>query len=145
MKKMILMLAIAISGLTAFASDETVSKKVLDAFGQEFESAKEVSWTTEANYYKAQFSFNGQQVAAYYSLEGELMGLTRNITSLDLPINLQVGLKKNYADYWISDLFEVTKSDSTGYYITLENADTSIVLKATADTDWSVFRKAKKI
>ena len=139
------MLAIAISGLTAFASDETVSKKVLDAFGQEFVSAKEVTWTTGANYYRAQFSFNGQQVAAYYSVDGELIGLTRNITSLDLPINLQVDLKKHYADYWISDLFEVTRSDSTGYYITLENADTSIVLKASADSDWSVFRKAKKI
>ena len=145
MKKMIMMLAVTISSIVAFASDEKVSQKVLDAFREEFASAKEVTWTAGADFYKAQFTFNEQIVTAFYSNEGELLGLTRNITSLDLPMNLQASLKKSYADFWISDLFEVTKSDSTGYYITLENADTMIVLKAGADSDWNVYKKSRKI
>lgn len=144
MKKMILALAITISTLSAFASDEKISAKVLDAFKTEFTTAKEVSWTAGENYYRAAFIFNDQHVQAFYSLEGELIGLTRYITSLDLPMNLQTSLKKSYTDYWISDLFEVTKSDSTGYYITLENADSVIVMKATATDNWSVYKKAKK-
>ena len=32
--------------------------------------------------------------------------------------------------YWVSDLVEVSKSDGTYYYITLENADTQLVLKS---------------
>ena len=144
MKKMILVLAITISTLSAFASDEKISAKVLDAFKTEFTTAKEVSWTAGENYYRAAFTFNDQHVQAFYSLEGELIGLTRYITSLDLPMNLQTSLKKSYTDYWISDLFEVTKSDSTGYYITLENADSVIIMKATATDNWSVYKKAKK-
>ena len=84
-------------------------------------------------------------VNAFYNTEGELMGLTRNITSLELPMNLQASLKKSYEDFWISDLFEITRSNTTGYYITLENADAKIVLKATAGEDWSVYKKVKKV
>ena len=145
MKKMILMLAITLSTVCAFASDETVNAKVLESFRSEFASAKEVNWSTGSNYFQAEFTFNEQRVTAYYNTEGELLGLTRFITSLDLPMNLQASLKKSYADFWISDLFEVTKSDSTGYYITLENADTKIIMKASAENDWSVYKKVKKI
>ena len=145
MKKIILLLAITISTFSAFARDEEkVSAKVLNAFQTEFTSAKEVNWTAGDNYYKAVFTFNDQHVQAFYSLEGELLGITRYITLLDLPMNLQTSLKKSYTDYWVSDLFEVTKSDSTGYYITLENADSVIILKATAMDNWSVYKKAKK-
>ena len=142
---MITVLAIAISSLSAFASDETVSKKVLDAFQTEFAAAKEVNWTVSSNYYKAEFTFNEQHVSAFYNTDGELLGITRYITALDLPMNLQASLKKNYSDFWISDLFEVTKSDNTGYYITLEDADTVLILKATAENDWNVYKKVKKI
>jgi hypothetical protein len=144
MKKIILMLAITISTLSAFAGEE-VNPRVLASFKNEFASAKEVAWTVTADYFKAEFTFNGQYVNAFYNTDGELMGLTRNITSLDLPMNLQASLKKSYEDFWISDLFEITRSNNTGYYITLENADSKIVLKATAGEDWSVYKKVKKV
>lgn len=144
MKKIILTLAIAISTLGAFAGEE-VNPKALASFKNEFASAKEVTWTVTAEYFKAEFTFNGQYVNAFYNADGELMGLTRNITSLELPMNLQASLKKTYEEFWISDLFEITRSNSTGYYITLENADTKIVLKATVGEDWSVYKKAKKV
>lgn len=145
MKKIILVLAIIATTLSSFASDEKVTTRVLDAFNNEFTSAKEVSWSSGENFYKAEFTFNGQRVHAFYAADGELMGLTRFITSLELPMSLQASLKKSYSEYWISDLFEVTKSDRTGYYITLENADTKIVLKASADEDWSAYKKTRKI
>lgn len=144
MKKIILMLAITISTLSAFAGEE-VNPRVLASFKNEFASAKEVAWTVTADYFKAEFTFNGQYVNAFYNTDGELMGLTRNITSLELPMNLQASLKKSYEDFWISDLFEITRSNITGYYITLENADSKIVLKATAGEDWSIYKKVKKV
>jgi hypothetical protein len=45
MKKMIMTLAIAISTLSAFAGEENVTPKVLDAFKTKFKTAKEVEWT----------------------------------------------------------------------------------------------------
>ena len=141
---MILTLAIVVSTLGAFAGEENVSPKVLDAFKTEFNTAKEVEWTIGSNYYKATFTYNGKHVFAYYDTEGELMGLTRYISPVDLPIVLQSNLKKSYAAYWISDLFEVAKNNGTAYYITLENADTKIVLKAAEGNEWNVYQKTRK-
>ena len=128
MKKIIIMLAITISSLAVFAGEENVNTKVLNAFTREFAGAKDVKWTTNETYSKASFVYNGQYVYAFYQLDGELMAMTRNISSLDLPIKLQSGLKKGYEGYWISDLFEISNSDGTNYYITMENADSKIVL-----------------
>lgn len=140
---MILSLAIAVSTLSAFASDANVNQKVLDAFKTEFASAKEVEWSVGANYFKATFNYNGKYVFAFYSENGELLGLTRYLSPADLPLALQANLKKNYEGYWVSDLFEASKNDGTNYYITLENADSKIVLKSSGNS-WSVHNKIKK-
>jgi len=145
MKKMIMTLAIAVSSLAAFAGEENVSQKVLNAFNQEFVSAKQVEWATGNNYYRASFIYNNKHVFAYYDMEGELLALTRYISSMDLPLSLQTGLKKDYSDYWISDLFEVAKNEGTNYYITLENADTQLTLHSTGAGGWDVYKSAKKI
>jgi hypothetical protein len=145
MKKIIITLAVAISSLTAFAGEENVSSSVLKAFNKEFAGVKEVKWTTAENYYKAEFVFNGQNVTAFYQVDGEMMALTRNISSLELPISLQTNLKNNYSGYWISDLFEMSNSEGTSYYITMENADSKVVLKSVGSGKWTSFKKMSKI
>lgn len=145
MKKMILTLAIAISSLASFAAEETtVNATIQNAFNKEFAGATDVAWTIGKNSYKASFVMNNQRLMAYYTTDGELMGITRNLSSLDLPLNLQSGLKKNYNGYWISDLFEVSNNDGNSYYITLEKADESIVLEASNGGKWSVYKKITK-
>ena len=144
MKKIVLTLAIAISTLSAFAKDEKVATKVLDAFKSEFTSATEVEWTVGSSYYMATFTYNDKYVFAYYNEEGTLLGLTHYISSSELPFALQSSLKKDYSDYWISDLFEVVKNGTTNYYITLENADTKIVLQSIGGSSWEDFKKIRK-
>jgi|SRR5688572_23756897 len=144
MKKIIIMLAITISSLAVFAGEENVNSKVLNAFSREFAGAKDVKWTENETFYKASFVFNGQYVYAFYKLDGELMAMTRNISSLDLPMSLQTSLKKNYASYWISDLFEISNNDGTNYYITMESAGSKIVLKSSSGGNWSIFKKSAK-
>ena len=144
MKKMIMTLAIALSSLAVFAGEENVSQKVLDAFKNEFSIAQQVEWTVGDSYYKAAFVYNNQHVFAFYDMDGELIGLTRYMSSVDLPINLQLSMKKGNG-YWISDLFEVAKNESTTYYVTLETADTKIVLKSADGNSWENYQKTKKI
>lgn len=141
---MILTLAIAVSTFSAFAGEENVNQKVLNAFKKEFNTAREVEWTTGSNYYKATFVYNEKHVFAYYNENGELLGLTRYLSPVDLPMNLQKNLKNDFKEYWISDLFEIAKNDGTAYFLTLENADTKIVLKSTDSSNWSVYSKVKK-
>jgi hypothetical protein len=143
MKKMILTLAIIVSTFSAFAGEVKVSEKVLNNFNAEFSAAKEVEWTVANNYYMASFVYNEQYVFAYYNIEGELIGMTRNILQSDLPLTLQKDLKVGYTNYWISDLFEVSKKDGTSYYITLENAETKLVLKSSGGS-WNNYKKIKK-
>jgi len=144
MKRLLVTLTIALSfiSLSSFANDE-VSPRAIKSFNSSFKNATEVKWTITDDYYKADFALNGQYVSAYYDTEGKMMALTRNISSLQLPIALQAELKKGYDAYWISDVMEVANETGTSYYITLETADTQLVLKSEGDA-WSNFKKQRK-
>lgn len=145
MKKIVLTLAILISGIGyAFAGEAEVDARVLDAFRKDFNSASDITWTQAAHYYQASFLYHEQYVTAYYTTEGELMGLTRNISPVDLPLALQGDLKKNHSGYWISGLFEAATDKGTTYYITLEDADSSVVLRSSNARSWDTYKKVKK-
>ncbi len=146
MKKIILSIAMFVTfgTMSAFADSSNVNPKVLSAFNKDFKNAQSVEWSRGTNYYKASFSFNSNYVFAFYSTDGDLLGLTRNISSLDLPMNLQRSLKKDYSNFWITDLFELSNGNNTSYYITLENSDSRQVLKADANGEWSSFSKETK-
>ena len=129
----------------AFANkNDDVNYKVEATFKQEFAQAKDVSWQKTENYYKAAFRINNEVVTAYFTPDGEMLGIVHNMLSTQLPINLQTSLKKEYEDYWITELFEFSKSDGHGYYITIENADRIVTLQSTDGASWSTYNKAKK-
>ena len=146
MKKRILtwLLLVTISTGSAFANEETVSQQVLNSFKKEFVDAKDVNWQSTKEYVKATFSLNDQVMFAYYSQSGDLLAITRNISSEKLPISLLTSLKKNYGAYWISELFEMVADGNGTYYITLENADVELVLKSDEFGGWEVYKKSKK-
>jgi hypothetical protein len=143
MKKIILTLAIVIGTISAFAREAEVTKQVLNAFEKEFADAKDVSWTVSKDHYRACFIYNARYVFAFYTPDGELLAMSRYISSTDLPLNLLSSLKKNYSEYWITDLFEVAKSEGTQYVITVENADTKLILKA-GEGGWNVHERIRK-
>lgn len=148
MKKSLLSLALLLMiGVSAvFAGDsEGVSKKIVNAFRNDFAEAKDIKWQPSRDYVKVTFSLNNQVLFAWYSTdEGKLLGVVRNIVSSQLPIKLQSDLRRNYSDLWISDLFEVADQHSTTYYVTLENADNKLVLKSTGSQGWIMYKKEKK-
>jgi hypothetical protein len=144
MKRLLVTLTIALSfiSLSSFANDE-VSPRAIKSFNSSFKNATEVKWTITDDYFKADFALNGQYVSAFYDTDGKMVALTRNISSLQLPIALQAELKKGYDAYWISDVIEVANETDTSSYITLETADTQHVLKSEGDF-WNNFKKQRK-
>lgn len=145
MKKLILTLAIVASALCSFATEEErVNLVVLKSFQQEFAGAQDVQWTSAGSNFKAAFVFNNQHVFAFFTAAGELMGVTRNMTSLELPVTLQASLKKDYSQFWISNLFEISNAEGTHYYITLESADAKVILNSEG-AEWKSYKKASKI
>jgi hypothetical protein len=147
MKKRILSLALMLMiGLSStFANNaEGVNQKVMSSFKKEFANAKDVKWESGKDFVKATFTLNGQILFAYYSENGDMLAMTRNIVSSQLPIVLLNDLKKDYSNFWITDLFEMAADNETAYYVTLECSDNVIVLKSIDASNWEVFKREKK-
>jgi hypothetical protein len=149
MKKTILALAVILTvGLTsAFAANDGGNRPNVQAsFKNDFANARDISWQPAKAYTKVTFTLNDQILYAYYSNEtNELLAVERNISSLQLPINLFTSLKKEYDGYWISGLFEMAAQENTSYYVTLENRQETVVLKAMGSGEWTVYSRSKKM
>lgn len=146
MKKIVFVLGLVLTmGVCSAYPSERVSQKVLASFKSEFTNVQDVEWETGNNYFKAAFTMNEQRIFAFYNVDGQLLSIARNISSIQLPVNLYADLKNDYSKYWISDLFEVSNSEGLHYYVTLETADSKLVMHSGNGGSWSTYSKSKKI
>lgn len=148
MKFLVIMATVAASLFSNASSAKSftdVTPAVIQSFKSTYGQATEVNWSITDNFYKADFVLNGQYATVYYDCDGRFMATTRNITSLQLPITLQASLRKEYSDFWISELFELTNNEGTSYYVTLHKADTKITLKSASHSEWASFQKTSKL
>jgi hypothetical protein len=129
---------------TSFANGIDVSKNALSVFSETFVKATDVKWETSDSYYQASFRLNGQSLSALLSEEGDLIAVSRNILSTELPINLQVAFGKSFSGYWISDLAEYAIDGETRYYMTIENADKKIILENFGTYSWTSVKETGK-
>ena len=144
MKLILIILSFLTASFTVHAEEvSTVTPTVLKSFEKTFTSASEVYWVSNNEIAIADFKFNNQYMTAYYSIGGELLGIKKNLLSTQLPVLLGASLKEQYSDYWISDLMEYGNQGETTYYVTLENANTRIILKSNHNS-WSLFHKTDK-
>ena len=141
----ILMMTVSSFFTTTSNAADIISPKALKSFETIFATATEAAWTVTDNYYRVEFLLNGQTLNAFYNEEGKLIGVSRNISSLQLPIILQTELKKEFPENWITDLFEMSTDNGVEYYLTIEDAYTKTVLKSsTASSSWMLYKKLKK-
>jgi hypothetical protein len=144
--KILIGVFVLLTGISsAFANGkEEVNERIVKSFEKEFAGAQHVQWATTKDFVKVTFTLNEQVVYAFYEPNGNLLGVTRNIVSSQLPINLLTDLKKNYSTHWITDLFEMASNNDNVYYVTLENGDQKLVLKSSGTAGWEVYRKERK-
>ncbi|HEX9513762.1 MAG TPA: hypothetical protein VF939_24890 [Puia sp.] len=114
------------------------------SFRKDFKKAELMGYEASRQYTKLIFRMNDMVLFAFYSDNGELLAVTRNIRSNQLPISLLLELKKDYNDYWISDLFELYGEGQNSYYITIENADKKITLRSGNNTSWELYERRNK-
>ena len=147
MKKMIMALAfIAVTiGNAAFAGGGgKVDERIKRAFEKEYAGAADVKWFVYDEYIKVDFSLSGMQLAGFYSKDGRMLGVARNIYFSSLPLMLQIEQRKNYKNFWITGIYELANSDGTKYYLTLENANKTIKLGSTGSDNWEVIKEQEK-
>jgi hypothetical protein len=145
MKKILFLLMIV--GLSSFRSmanpGETIPASARTSFEKMFASAREVAWSQAEAYYRADFLFNGQYVQAYYSCSGTLIAMKKNILSTQLPLALEVSLRQNYSQFWITNVEEVSNEDGVYYIATLENGSSKVQLKSIT-TSWFQLHNSRK-
>lgn len=136
-------LALTLGATNSFATTNAfagpthgISGQISTAFQKDFNKAELVDYTSSKDYTRLTLKVNDMIVFAYYSEKGDLLAVTRNIKSTQLPLPLLLELKKNYGNYWITDLFEMSSGGQTNYYMTMENADTKLNLKSFDNDSW---------
>jgi hypothetical protein len=139
---------IALPAMNSFAAPISVltgegNKEIKANFARDFRNAELVSTESKVNYTKVVFKLNEQVMTAFYSNSGELLAITRNIVSTQLPVSLLMNYKKHYSGYWISDLFEMSQDQQSSYYLTLENSDSRTTLRSNGE-GWEVYSNVKK-
>ena len=145
-KKLAIAVALLLTvGITSSFATPTDKTDVIKAsFRKDFKKAELMGIEAGDSYNKLTFKMNDMVLYAFYTDNGELLAVTRNIRSTQLPIQLLLDLKRDYANYWITDLFEFNGDGTNSYYVTLENADTSITLRANSSENWQLYSRKNK-
>jgi len=122
MKKRFLVLTTALimtlSATFAQNNQPDVPATIVNGLEQQFTNATDVQWQTTDNLYKASFTVDGQQLRVFYSLDGQRIGISRNISVEQLPMVLIKDVKEKEATNTITDLFELLTDRGTEYFIT---------------------------
>jgi hypothetical protein len=144
-KKMIALFTVAILlTSTGFATGNgEPSQQILKEFNRTFTNTAEVEWTLVSNYYQVRFMQAGQYLTAYYNASGELVSLSRNLSTRMLPLILQEKLQDLLSTSWVSDSFELYRENGTEYYVTVENANDKTIYRS-SNSDWSMFKRIQK-
>src|SRR5258706_13850014 len=145
MKKIFLSIALVLTAGVAvvFAQNNKTTDPYLQAsFKENFSTATDISWKQTKNYTEATFTIDGQVLTAYYNETKHPFAISRNITPSQLPLLLLGDIKRHYADYWLSGLFELMIDGHSEYYITLEKADKKIIMKSDDSSRWAEYNSS---
>lgn len=117
---------------------------VTASFRKDFKKAELLATESNKNFTKLTFKMNDMVLFAFYSGDGNLLAVVRNIKSSQLPIQLMLKVKQDYSKHWISDLFELDADGTTTYYVTLEDENTTITLRSADTNSWEIYSKKTK-
>ena len=138
-------LFLTLSVSSSFAATTTANNDenqvVLASFRKDFRTAELMGIEAKKEYTKVTFKLNNLILFAFYSENGDLIAVVRNILSSQLPIQLLMDLKQNHTNCWITDLFEIDSNGQTNYYVTLENSDSQVTLRSSSSNTWETYHR----
>jgi hypothetical protein len=146
MKKLFFAALITVTVATsAFAKDvNKVNSRAIHNFNFEFRGAEDVNWTSKSDFAKATFVLNGQKMEAFYKIDGELIGTSKNITLDQLPTSAKRTFAKRYNGYTVKEAIRFEGVDEAAYFISAENEKETVILKVSDDENVSIFQKDRK-
>ena len=143
-KLMIATLLVAVIGTSAFAADiEKISYKVTSSFEARFTGAKNVHWSLQATFVKATFDLNDETIEAFYTIDGEQIGISRKVDLKKLPLNAISRIKKDYASYTAKEVIEFDRDGDRSFYVSLVDGDKTQILEVSLYGTVSIYRGSK--
>src|ERR1700712_204603 len=116
---------VIISSVAAFAAPERkqIPNEVISAFNTDFDASVKVTWETGTGYFKAGFIQSGVLCYAFYSMDGELMGMGRQLTTDMIPASLGEQLESVYSGYTLTELYQIGTEESGDYLLVLRKGN----------------------
>ena len=133
-KFMVLAATLLMAFTATFANDaSSVPASITKGLHQQFANVNNVQWQAAANYYKASFTINGQPLAAFYTPDGDMMGVARPLTADELPTTLLKAVQDKQTGNTVTDLFQLFSDRGTEYYITYQTNKGAKTYKSNGD------------
>ena len=132
MKKLLLTAIIAVSLISssfAKGTSATVNYKVKSSFNYDFKEAQNVQWSSTDAYVSASFVLDQKGAKAFYSHDGDLIGVSSAVTMDQLPAHAKRTFAKKYSGYTVTETIRFDKQEGSAYYISAENENEKLVLQ----------------
>jgi len=127
-----------------------VSYSVLNQFNADFNGAKNVTWTVNRNFQKADFIQDNVKMTAFYNLKGEFVALTQNIDVKAVPAKAQLEIAEQYKGYFVNQVFVVQNNtelnpdaDETAYFADLKKDGKEVLVKITPSAHIEFYQNIK--
>jgi len=116
-----------------------------DHFEQKFPSATEEDCKNMGQFTEVNFVWNGIRLQAFYDLTGEPVATSRLVALNNLPLSVQMSLKKEYPSYVVTEASEFSdEGDGLCYYVAITGPKASYLLHVSTSGTISVFKKMKQ-
>jgi hypothetical protein len=142
--------AFAATGIkTNITGEENVSYTVLNQFHADYSGATEADWKVDRNCQKVTFLLDGTKMTAFYSLAGDFMGTTQDVTYKVIPADAQKEIASKYAGYEVTQVIKYQNDgsnrdvDALTYFVDMKKADSEIVVRVTPGESVHFFKKVK--
>jgi hypothetical protein len=122
-----------------------VSYTVINKFNTDFVRAQNVNWKVNSNFQKATFTLDGEKMSAFYSLQGEYMGLTQNVQFKALPTKAKKEIGQKYEGYFVQEVIKLdADDDTTVYFVDLKKDNDEFLVRVTPSANVYFFQQVKK-
>ncbi|ANH83344.1 hypothetical protein A8C56_22265 [Niabella ginsenosidivorans] len=144
--KLFILTAALLFGLNAMATtvNPTVNEKILKTFNEVFTNARNVQWSTTAEYSEASFSAGSVSSRAMFDNNGKLIRTIRYYNENHLPSNIVYKLKKKYEGREIYGVTEVTNKDGINYNVVLRDSKNIYNVAVAGDGTITLSKKFKR-
>ncbi len=143
--KKILLAVIMFTAFTSatFADGKNSNAKLLAGFKTAIKSINASSWKTTDAYKKTSFAFNGTNVNAYVTPEGdELIGFGITIKAEDLPQGAMQNIERKFKGWSVSSAILFIDAQGHGDYYAQVTKDTkSLALSVSAKGKVNIYAK----